>query len=177
MMPKPLSDGGFSKLCWVVPDIHAAMDAWLRIAGVGPFFVFDKVIFDEPRYRGMPTECVDITAAMAQAGDFQLELVSQNDRRPSFFRDVVAAGRTSLHHMARYCDDYDAELAAHTQAGATVAFCGLMMGSRVCWLDAQPGLGFMIELIEKNERIAAVFDSIKASALDWDGSEPVRRLG
>src|SRR3546814_20532069 len=82
---------------------------------------------------GKPTGSIDITAAMAQAGDMQIELVCQNDEQPSFWRDVVPAGQSGLHHMALYCQNYDADLAAYTDAGIEVAFSGLMMGNRECW--------------------------------------------
>jgi hypothetical protein len=164
------------QMCWVVPDIRAGMEYWLRSTGVGPFFLFDSVTFDRPLYRGQPAECADITAAIAQAGDIQIELVCQNDDRPSFWRDVVSPGRSALHHMALYCSDYDADLAAYSGAGAEAAFSGLMMGSRVCWMDTSRQLGFMVELIEANEVAEAVFGKIRSAAKDWDGRNPIRSL-
>ncbi len=166
----------FMQMCWVVPDIHAAIDSWIRSTGVGPFFLFDTVTFEKPRYRGQPSGCADITAAMAQAGDVQIELVCQNDDQPSFWRDVVPTGQSGLHHMALYCSDYDATLAAYAQAGAEVAFSGLMMGSRVCWVDTTSRLGFMIELIEENDVAKAVFSQFRAAAQGWDGKNPIRSL-
>ena len=170
-------DQRFMQACWVVPDLRQAVDAWVRSTGVGPFFLFDSITFAEPRYRGRPTDCPDITAAMAQAGDIQIELVSQRDTRPSFWRDVVPAGQAGLHHMALYCDDYVASLDAYLGAGMEVAFSGLMMGARVCWVDATRTLGFMIELIEANPVADAVFGNFRAAARDWDGSDPLRPVG
>lgn len=167
----------FMQICWVVPDLEAAVRHWVRSAGVGPFFLFDTVTFDNPCYRGQPTECPNISAAMAQAGNVQIELVSQHDDRPSLWRDVVPAGQSGLHHMALYCDDYDTALAAYTGAGSEIAFSGLMMGSRVCWVDTVDTLGFMVELIDANPVADGVFASFREAAEQWDGSEPLRRLG
>jgi len=164
------------QVCWVVPDVHGAMAAWTRCAGVGPFFLFESVTWDSPQYRGRPWESVHITAAIAQAGEVQIELVSQDEERPSMFRDVVAAGRSGLHHMALYCTDYDASVQAYTGAGAQVAFAGLMMGSRVCWVDTTPTLGFMVEVIQANPIADSVFGRIRAAAEHWDGKNPVRTL-
>lgn len=166
----------FMQMCWVVPDIHAAIDHWINTTGVGPFFLFEKVVFDNAMYRGRPTENVDITAAMAQAGDMQIELVCQNDASPSIFRDVVPAGKTGFHHMALYCHDYDAELAAYTSSGSEVGFSGLMMGARTCWVDTTAKLGFMVELIEANPIADAVFAQFRAAAQNWDGKNPIRTL-
>jgi len=166
----------FMQLCWVVPDIHVAMASWTRTAGVGPFFLFDKVTYDEPLYRGKPTDFCDITAAIAQAGDVQIELVCQNDDKPSIFRDVVPRGATGFHHMAIYCKDYDAELAAYTNAGAELVFSGLMMGFKVGWVDTTRTLGYMTEIITANEVADSIFGMFRAAAQNWDGKDPVRKL-
>ena len=176
MIAPTLRNRGFMQLCWVVPDIRAAMASWTNIAGVGPFFLFNEVKYDNPHYRGRPTTCVDITAAIAQAGEFQIELVCQNEERPSVFRDIVPAGQTGFHHTALYCKDYDAEVSAYTRAGAQVVFSGLMMGFRVCWVDASATLGCMVELIEASEVADTVFAKIRAPAENWDGRDPVRSL-
>lgn len=175
--PKPFPDTGFMQLCWVVPDLHAAMSAWTQSTGVGPFFFFESVPFEAPVYRGRPAQDVHITAAMAQAGDVQIELVCQHDDRPSVFRDMFAAGQGGFHHAALYCADYDASLAAYVEAGAEVAFHCLMMGSRTCWVDTRPSLGFMVELIEANPVADSVFAQFRAAADGWDGRDPVRTLG
>jgi hypothetical protein len=169
-------DQRFMQMCWVVPDLKAAVNDWVRTTGIGPFFYFDSVLFDNPTYRGQATDCPNISAAMAQAGDVQIELVCQHDDRPSLWRDVVPAGSSGLHHMALYCADYDASLAAYTGNGAQVAFSGLMMGSRVCWIDTCASLGFMVELIEANAVADTVFGSFRAAAQDWDGRDPLRSL-
>jgi hypothetical protein len=176
MIAPVLRSKEFMQVCWVVPDIYAAMTSWTTIAGVGPFFLFQDVKYDQPHYRGKPTTSVDITAAIAQAGDVQIELVCQNEERPSVFRDIVPAGRTGFHHTAVVCKDYDADVAAYARAGAPVVFSGLMMGFRVCWVDASATLGFMVELIEANDVAAAVFAKIRAPSINWDGRDPIRTL-
>ncbi len=172
-----LANTGFMQMCWVVPDLEEAMAHWTRTAGVGPFFVFDSVDFDNPLYRGQPAQSPDISAAMAQAGEVQIELVQQNDDGPSLWHEVVRRGELGLHHTALYCDDYAATLAAYTAAGAEVAFSGLMMGHPVCWVDTTASLGFMVELITANPLADAVFGEFRRAAQDWDGRDPVRRLG
>jgi hypothetical protein len=169
-------DQRFMQVCWVVPDLHAAVNHWVQSTGVGPFFLFESVSFEQPCYRGKPAQCPDICAAMAQAGDVQIELVCQRDAQPSVWRDVVPAGASGLHHMALYCSDYDASLAAYTRQGAQVAFSGLMMGSRVCWIDTSATLGFMVELIEANTVADTVFSRFREAATAWDGKDPLRAM-
>lgn len=162
--------------CWVVPDLEKAMDAWIRTAGVGPFFVFEDVRHDQPRYRGCPVDPPRVRAAIAQAGHAQIELVCQLDDRPSFFRELVPAGACGLHHAALYCRNYDAELAAYTSAGVEVVYSGLMMGFRVSYLDTSASLGFMVELIEASSVADTVFGAIRGAAESWDGRDPIRSL-
>jgi hypothetical protein len=179
---KPFPNRSFMQMCWVVPDIYIAVQNWVEKAGVGPFFLFEKVVFDNPVYRGRPAENVEIVAAMAQAGDVQIELVCQLDDRPSIFRDVVAAKKVGanhepvFHHMALYCTDYRADLDAYTRAGSEVAFSGLMMGARTCWIDTTSQLGFMVELIEANPIADTVFAQFRSAAQDWDGNNPIRTM-
>jgi hypothetical protein len=172
----PFPDRRFMQFCWVVPDLEAAMAAWTNSAGVGPFFFFENVTYDTAIYRGKPWEPVKFKAAIAQAGDVQIELVCQLDDRPSMFRDIVPAGKSGFHHAALYCADYDASLAAYTNAGAEVAFSGLMMGSPVCWVDTSATLGFMVELITANPIAESIFGQIRAAGQNWDGKDPVRTL-
>ncbi len=179
MQLKPFPDRKFMQMAWVVPDLDRAIEHWTRRAGIGPFFVFDGLSYENAVYRGQPTSSTpfNITAAISQSGDTQIELICQLDDEPSMFRELVPAGKTGFHHVALYCDDYDAELEAYTDAGAEVAFSGLMMGFRTCWLDLSDSLGFMVELVDANPVADGVFQAFRDAADNWDGSDPVRRLG
>jgi hypothetical protein len=177
MIAPPFPDKNFMQLCWVVTDIREAMANWTRQAGVGPFFFFENVTFEDGRYRGRPAQMARHMAAIAQAGDLQIELVQQTSDEPSIWRDLVPAGQSGFHHAALYCPDYDATRAAYTAQGAEVAFEGLMMGHRTCWIDTSKTLGFMVELVTKNPTADYVFGQIRAAAEGWDGQDPVRTLG
>lgn len=172
----PLPESRFMQICWVVPDIHAAMAHWSQVAGVGPFFYFESLTWDDARYRGKPWDGAAISAAIAQAGAMQIELVMQHDQRPSMFRELVPEGRSGLHHMALTCENYDADVAHYRRAGCEVVFEGLMMGNRVCWMDTVPQLGFMVELFEASSMASRVFEMFRNAARDWDGTDPVRTL-
>lgn len=173
----PFANRRFMQICWVVTDLEEAIDHWHRQAGVGPFFQFDQVVFEQGCYRGQPSPFADVCAAIAQAGDLQIELVCQRDDRPSIFRELVPVGSNGLHHMALYCEDYDRDLNAYRQSGAEIAFSGLMMDARTCWIDTTSSLGFMVELIEANPVADAVFKTFRDAAKDWNGSDRIRHLG
>ncbi|HEY8385219.1 MAG TPA: VOC family protein [Porticoccaceae bacterium] len=158
---------------WIVTDIHAAMAAWTKNTGIGPFFLVEDVTIEDQLYRGQPTH-LDVTYALAQAGDIQIELVCQHNDVPSAYRDTIPAGSSGFHHVALYCTDYDADLAAYQSAGAEVAFSGCFGGKRFCYLDTSAALGFMVELIEASDAQDSFFRRLREAAHNWDGRDPVR---
>ena len=164
------------QICWVVPDLHQSIEHWTRQAGVGPFFYFDNVTYENAMYRGKPWKPVKFHAAIAQAGEMQIELVSQLEDGPSMFRELVPAGQSGLHHMSTYTDNFDADLEHYRKAGADIVFSGLMKGAPVCWLDTAATLGFMTELITVNPAKELIFAKFKEAAANWDGVEAIRTL-
>lgn len=158
---------------WVVPDIHVAMRHWLDSTGIGPFFLVEGITIEEQRYRGRPT-AVEVSFALAQAGDVQVELVCQHNAAASAYRDTIAVGSTGFHHVAYYCEHYDRDLAAFTDRGREVAFSGSFGGKRFAYVDTSAQIGAMVELIEASEVQAEFFERIRTAAAAWDGQEPIR---
>ncbi len=167
----------YMQLCWVVPDLEAAIAHWVRTAGAGPFFVFEELHFDDGIYRGAPADIQPCRAAIGQMGDMQIELVSPTTDGPGIWTDVVPRGQSGLHHTGLYCTDYEADRAACLAGGGEMAFEGLMMGARTCYIDTISTLGFMTELITANPIAEQVFAAIRASSEGWDGSDPIRTMG
>lgn len=175
-LPKPYQNRNFMQMCWVVPNLEVAVDSWVRNTGVGPFFWFDGVDFTDGVHRGTPAGFPKVQAAIAYAGDVQIELVCQDNDEPGVFRDLLPRGKSGLHHMALYCDSYEAERDSYVGAGAQLAFEGKLDGIRTCWVDTSPALGFMVELLEPSPQRDAGFAAMRAAAENWDGSEPIVTL-
>jgi len=173
MVKTPFGNRAVIQNSWVVTDIHAAMAAWTASTGIGPFFLVEGVTIDDQLYRGQPTH-LDVTYALAQAGEIQIELVCQHNDVPSAYRDTIPNGSSGFHHVALYCHDYDADLAAYTTAGSEIAFSGSVGGKRFCYLDTSATLGCMVELIEASTIQADFFQRLRDAAHNWDGSDPVR---
>lgn len=167
----------YMQLCWVVPNLEAAIHHWVRTAGAGPFFLFEALHFDEGVYRGASSDIQPCRAAIGQHGDMQIELVVPASDGPGIWTDVVPRGQSGLHHAGLYCPDYEAERAACLAGGGTMAFEGLMMGARTCYIDTVDALGFMTELITANPIADQVFAAFRTAAQGWDGSDPIRSLG
>ena len=177
MNPMIALNRDFFQLCWVVPDIHESMANWTEKAGVGPFFFFDTIPFKDANYRGKLDDLRGCTAAIAQAGELQIELVAQEDDRMTIFREVVPMGKTGFHHAALYSRNYEEQRDAYIRSGSPLAFEGDMMGSRTSWIDTVATLGFMVELVEANPVADMVFGKFREAAENWDGKDPVRTFG
>ena len=172
----PLPGRNFMQVCWVVPDLRVAIESWSRTTGVGPFFWFDGVECTGGQHRGAPAEFPAVTAAIAYAGELQIELVCQDNDQPGVFRDVFERRQSGLHHMALLCTDYESERDAYIDAGAELAFEGQIGNSRTCWVDTTPTLGFMVELLEPSTMREKGFAAMRAAAQSWDGTDPITRF-
>jgi Glyoxalase/Bleomycin resistance protein/Dioxygenase superfamily len=172
VVTSPFPNPKFMQTCWVVSDLEKAIDSWVRKAGVGPFFCFDGIPFTDGRYRGRSAEFPPMTAAIAYAGDTQIELICQDNDAPGIVRDLFPRGQSGLHHMALICRDYEAERDAYIEVGAELAFEGRIGASRTCWVDTSPTLGFMLELLEASAARAETFATMRAAAQAWDGKQP-----
>ena len=172
----PFPNRDFMQVCWLVPDLREAIDGWVSSAGVGPFFWFEGVPFTDGRHRGAPADFPNVTAAIAYAGDLQIELVTQDNDEPGVFRDLFESGRFGLHHMAMVTSDYETERDAYLDAGAALAFEGVTGTSRTCWVDTSPTLGFMVELLERSRARDMGFATMRSAAESWDGHDPITRF-
>jgi len=177
MMIPATRNRDYMQMCWVVPDLEEAIHNWVKTAGAGPFFIFDEVHFTESIYRGTPMDIEPSRAAMGQFGGTQIELVQPTGEGPGIWSDLYKFGSGGFHHTGLYCDDYEAQRDAYIAAGSELAFEGLMMGAKTCYIDTSPTLGFMTELVTANPIAEQVFGTIRSASEGWDGSEPIRSLG
>ena len=160
---------------FVVEDIEAAARAWARTAGVGPFLLAPHILIEEYDYRGTRQSGLDFSVALAQSGGIQIELIQQHCDNPSAYRDTIAKGSQGFHHLAVYCDDYDADFERYREQGFAAAVQGRLGTLRFSYIDTSAVLGCMIELIDVDPVQADFFQRIAAAAQDWDGkTNPIR---
>jgi hypothetical protein len=76
---------------YVVRDIHAAMKHWIEVMGVGPWYYMDRVKTDWFRHRG-ENSAVEMSIALANSGDLQIELIQQRNDAPSLYREFLDSG-------------------------------------------------------------------------------------
>ena len=113
--------------------------------------------------------------ALAQAGDMQIELIQPTGNGPSAYRDTVPIGRSGFHHIALWSNDVNADVARYAEKGFAVAARGNAAGIvQFAYIDTSLVFGHMIELVQENDIVRSVFNTVADAAIGWDGSDPLR---
>jgi hypothetical protein len=118
--------GKIAQIGYVVRDIDASMDQWVR-RGVGPRFYVDWVQTDYFLYRGAESE-LEVSVAVANSGDIQLELIQQRNDAPSAFKEFLDAGHEGAQHVAYWTDDFQSLYDKALSLGYTVTQEGSIGG-------------------------------------------------
>jgi hypothetical protein len=168
--------GDVAQLGYVVRDARAAMDGWLA-TGVGPWFVVERVELDWFRHRGVDSP-LEMTVALANSGDVQIELIEQRNNAPSMYREFLDAGREGLQHVAYWTIDYQGLYDRALAAGHMVGQEGCIGGERgrFAYFDTEHHPGTVVEISDVSGSKGRLFAHVRAAARDWDGRDPVRPL-
>ena len=162
---------------YVVRDIETALAHWTEVLGVGPFFYFERVPIEDFRYRGEPSP-LEVSIALANWGELQIELIEQRNDAPSMYRDFLASGQEGLQHVACWYDSLDAPLAEAERRGLRVGQSGCIgEQGRFAYLETEAHGGTVVELSEISGSKGRFFAHVRDSAASWDGEEPVRPVG
>jgi Glyoxalase/Bleomycin resistance protein/Dioxygenase superfamily len=169
--------GKIAQIGYVVEDIHASMDEWVR-HGVGPWFYIDNVATDFFRYHGSDSD-MKMSVAIANSGDIQIELIQPRNDAPSVYKDFLDSGRHGAQHIAYWSTSFQELYDAALAAGYTVAQEGSIGGEqgRFAYLDTEFDQGTMIEISDVSGPKGQMFAYVRDVAASWDGTDPVRVLG
>ena len=168
--------GSVAQNGYVVRDIEKSMERW-RAAGVGPWAYFcqrESVHFPQ---RGPPSG-MELSGAIANSGDLQLELIQQRNDAPSMYREFLDAGHEGMQHMSYWTDDYQGLYDKALSHGFEVGHEGCIGGEqgRFAYFDTQWEPGTVIEISDVSGPKGMFFQHVREVAADWDGTEPIRRL-
>ena len=158
----------------VVRDIDRAMQHWIEVCGVGPWFVAEKLPLDGFWYKEQPYD-IHITVALANSGDVQLELIQQRDRTPSMYRDFLTAGHEGLQHWSSWPENYQELLDRALKNGWTIGQRGETARGPFVYFLNEGHPGTVIEMAELTPTRRRIFDAVREAAIDWDGRDPIRR--
>lgn len=163
---------------YVVRDINAALKHWTSVLGVGPFFYVERVKVDWFRYRGEQSP-IEMSLALANSGDLQIELIQQRNEAPSMYKDFLDAGHEGLHHIAYWTTTYHVDYERALRLGYKVGHEGQANGPNTgfVYFDTEYHPGTVVELSDVSGPKEAVFEQIKQASIGWDGSDPIRSIG
>ncbi|NOV26502.1 VOC family protein [Cupriavidus necator] len=171
--------GGVRQIGYVVRDIEKAMRHWSEVLGVGPWFYKEAVGTTEFRYYGQASALPDLSIALANSGGIQIELIQQRNHAPSLYLDALKAAGEGMQHIAYWTDDRFDQFAGQLRARGYVEGHGGRMGMRgrfAYYLHADLP-GSIVEISEMAGGKGEYFAMIAAAAKDWNGTEPIRRIG
>jgi hypothetical protein len=162
---------------YVVRDVRAAMNHWVDVIGVGPWFYFDRVKVDYFRHRGEDSP-VEMSIALANSGDLQIELIQQRNDAPSMYLEFLAAGHEGLQHLAYWTTEYQTLYDRALALGYTVGHEGRIGGEqgRFAYFETQGHPGTVVELSDVSGPKGAFFQFVRQCSVDWDGSNPIREM-
>jgi methylmalonyl-CoA/ethylmalonyl-CoA epimerase len=168
-----MDHGVIKQIAYVVDDLDAAIMHWVGVLHAGPFFRIDDARFEAMRYRGAVADA-SVSLAIGNSGGVQIELIQLRDGAPSIYREL----RNGVHHLAVLARDFEGESARLERLGHPVAWALTVPGiCRVHYHDTLARFGHFLELWESTDAMRGLLEVVEAAARDWDGSDPIRRLG
>ena len=166
--------GQVMQMAYVVEDIRASIDWWIRDARTGPWFLLDHFWAADQAYRGEPSKA-DVAIAMGFAGHMLIELIQPLDNHPSVYREIIERRGYGFHHAGLCVADVDAELPGYEARGYSLAFrAKVPTGGAVAYLDDGRNDPGFLELIPATPGMDEVFTKFWRASVDWDGTDPVR---
>jgi catechol 2,3-dioxygenase-like lactoylglutathione lyase family enzyme len=167
------TDRAVIQVAYLVPDIAAACARFQAAYGIGPFFHIAPRERRNVRHFGQPIDGELVTeAALAQAGDVMVELLSQRSDVPSAYRDMFGPDEYGFHHVAFWTDDYAGDIADYEACGFDIAMeMEIRDGLDVAYVDTRETLGHMIELLPRDPSVVEVFALVRETSAEWIGDE------
>lgn len=169
--------GEVMQLAFVPADVQGALKFWTGTMGAGPFVALDHVQTERTLYKGEPTD-VDFSIYVGYWGDIQIEIVEQHNDGASIYKEWRDAGGEGMHHVCLLVDDMEKARATTAAAGAVMLQeVWLPGGGEAIYVDTGGGQGTIVEILKPGPGVPEAFAYVKSLSADWDGTDPIRRLG
>lgn len=157
-------------------DFDAALTYWTETMGVGPFFLLENIRLGEIKFMGKPSDA-EFSVAIAYWDDIQIELVRPDNDAPAHYTGKYKI-HEGMHHTCQFVDDIEEVRKVLQDAGATIVVEGNVgEDGRVIYADPGYGPGGICEFVQLGAGGPELFAMMKDAAKNWDGSDPVRKLG
>ena len=169
----PIQAGSVYHTGYVVADIHAAVTQWVRLAGAGPFVLFENFEFVNPVYRGK-SGAPKVTLAFGYSSDNCIELIQPHDSGQSIYSESSGA----LHHIGIGVANLDDALKAYAAAGVDCAFrAAFPFGGGCAYLDTKGAIGVFTELVERGPVVDQMLEQMRSAHRNWNRRDRTFTLG
>jgi len=158
----------FDQVCFVVPDLEAAIDFWSRTNGIT---TWNRAIGlsngqQDKEYWGRPGN-FEFSCAYGYAGETLIEL-ARHDGGDSVYADWLREGRSGPHHIGfrqAHRADFERAEAHYRGLGIAKAMGGFFHGPvgdcRWAYYDTRPFIGCYTELYYVDGELPASLDMLK----------------
>ena len=161
----------------VVPSLEAALAYWTEVVGAGPFYVIGDPQHKSFHIGGTPSDFPKMRIALGNWVDIQIELIEPQGDGQATWHQFLRERGGGMHHTSVWTADYDAMIGAALQRGLTVEVAGeLTNGVRYTYFRSPGPCDPLVEVSELLPEVAAGYAFIREAAIDWDGSDPIRRF-
>lgn len=159
----------------VVSSLDEALEYWTQTLRIGPFFRMDHVKLKSFRYRGELSD-VDLSLAVGNSGDMQIELIEQHNDAPSPYLDFFKKHGPGVQHVSVWSENFDADMQRFADGGAKLLVEGVLAdsGTRFSYFDGGSDGQPVMEVADLTPELKQIFTMVRDAASGWDGSNPVR---
>jgi hypothetical protein len=91
------------------------------------------------------------------------------------YREFLSAGHEGMQHWSSWPADYDAIYRRALANGYSVGQEGDSPRGRFVYFRQEGHPGTVIEMADATPARMRIFDAVRAAAVNWDGTDPIRR--
>jgi hypothetical protein len=157
-------------ISYLVPGIEQAAFHWTSVFGAGPFFIFERVTFDEATHLGKP--CVfDHSAAFGQWGPVVIELQQIFTSAPtSLTEKLIPSHPPVVNHVAFVSPAAEEDSAQLAASGYSLFLYARINGAvEVRFHDTARAFGHAVEIHQQSSFLDDFFREVAGASQGWDG--------
>jgi catechol 2,3-dioxygenase-like lactoylglutathione lyase family enzyme len=157
------------EVAFVVDDMDAAIDRWVKGFGVGPFYSGIYEVAGQ-NYRGTVSPA-RMEVAFSFSNGALVELIQPLAETPCIFSEAGPG----FHHLMFEVPDHDAEVARFAAQGYQVVQSGSFGGNPFSIVDTRTANGAYTEIMAFSEGVQRLYTRMADAAAAWDGKTDPRR--
>lgn len=148
MTAQPIGNRPVAQIAIVVRDVEQAAERYSRILGLEKPTIIMSGDYDKEQttYHGQPSHA-RCKMAFFDLGGVQLELIEPIGE-PSAWKDGLDKHGEGFHHLAFWIPDTEGAVKYLEDQDISVVQQGQFTGGRYTYMDSEPQLGIVLELLQ-----------------------------